>query len=180
VSRHRHGAAADRPGTDDADAEADDVPRQRRVDGVAEGVLDRRYLDRDPRVHRIDVGLWDGHVLGKAARPVDPDDRHVLADVGVASAALVTRPVRDMTFHGHEGAELGLGYRRPDLLHLAAELVAEDEGRADPALGPLVPGHDVQVGTADADPSHAQERLAGLGNGHGGGAGPERPRALVE
>ena len=92
VHADRH--QADRSGTGDEDVLAEDVEGERRVDGVAERVEDRRHVAVDPRGMVPDVGHRQGDVLGERPRAVDAHPLGVLAEgppSGEAVAAEIGR-----------------------------------------------------------------------------------------
>ena len=93
------------------------APGHDRVHGVAEGVVDGRAFGVDPLGHAPQVGLGHGDVVGEAAVAVHAQDDHVLAEVGVAGAALEALVADHVHLGGHQVAHLvmadiGAGLRR--------------------------------------------------------------------
>ena len=77
--------------------------------------------------------------------------------------AVATPPAHDVPLGADQFAGMDEFDAFADPDDLADELVADDEGRPDRGLGPLVPALDVEVGAADPRPQHADEDLARSG-----------------
>src|SRR5581483_12255303 len=118
-----------------------------------------------------DDGLGDGDVAGEGAVAIDAEDARALAHVRVARPALEAHPAGDVALSGDVVADGDVADELPAVDDRAGELVPERERRLDPALRPLVPAVDVQVGAADARGLDLDEHLV---------RGRSRHRDLVE
>ncbi len=120
-----------------------------RMHRVAEGVVDGGPLGIDPFGHAPEVGLGHGDIVGEAAVAVHAQDDHVLAEVGVAGAALEALVADHVHLGGDQVADpvmtdVGAGFHDG-----AVEFVARRDRGLEPVLGPLVPLVYMQVGAAD-------------------------------
>jgi hypothetical protein len=151
--RDRH--AADRARARDEHVLAEDGERERRVDGVAERVEDRRDVLRDARPVVPDVGHREDDVLRERARPLDAEPDRVRAELATARHAVPTAPADDVALAPDDIARPEVAHVRADLRDLADELVADHERHRDRPLRPAVPAMDVDVGAAHPGLAHA-------------------------
>jgi hypothetical protein len=142
----------DRARARDQDVLAEDRERQRRVDGVAERIEDRRDLLVDARPVVPDVRHRQGDVLGERTVASDPQSDRVGAEVAPAGKAVTAATADDVTLAAHEIAWPEIADVAADLDDLADELVTHDERRPDRFGSPRVPARDVEVGAADPRP----------------------------
>jgi len=113
-----------------------------------------------------DVGLWNDGVACESAIGIDAEDADVLADVGLAGAALQALAAGHVHFGADQVAFLDGGDAGAGAGHNASEFVAGNERRMDAAFGPGIPVVDVKVGSADACGLDADENLTGAGRGY--------------
>lgn len=154
-------ARADAGGDGAVVARREDVRQHRQV----EDLLHRLIAVREAK--QVPVGVGDHDVLGLAADPaahVDvavgaagPIGVHVQADLGLALLAVDAAAAGDVERDGAEIALLDELDARPDLDHLAGDLVAQDQ-----ALGGGGAAADhVLVGTADVGGDDLQDGRVG-------------------
>ena len=161
------GEEADGAASGDGDGGGGDGAGEHGVDRVAERVEQRGVVVGDGGRELPDIGLGDDGVAGEGAIGIDAQDAHMLADVGLAGAALETLAAG----HVHLGADQVAFFDGGDAAahagNNAGELVAGNQRRMNAALGPGVPVEDVKVGSADAGGLYADKHFAGAGRGDG-------------
>jgi hypothetical protein len=160
----------DRSGAGDQHVFPEDREQERRVDGVPEGIEDRRDVPVDPGVVVPDVRHRQGDVVCERARPVDTDTFGVRAQVASTRHAVPASAAHHVALTADEVARSEVAHIRADLGDLSDELVPDHEWNRDGPLGPVVPLLDVEVGPADARPVDPDEHVvdADLGLRHVG------------
>lgn len=154
---------ADRPGTGDEHVLGQRGKLQRRVDGIAEGIEDRRHIGvQSCRVH---PHIGGGHREVFAERAIDgvSDALGIAAEVTFAGQAGPAAAAHVVSLAGDELAHLETGHRRPKLDDGAAELVSDHARGAHDALRPSVPRRDMDVGAADPGATHLDQHLIRTG-----------------
>ncbi len=112
-------------------------------------------------------------VLLHAARLLHAEHAQAIAEIGRAHAAGAAGAAHAQRLHHHALARAeARGARR--LGDLGQRLVADDAAARDAVVEVAL--EDVQIGAADADAPHAQQRLAGRRLRHRRGADAELPR----
>src|SRR5699024_9677938 len=158
------GHDADRAGAGDDDVLPGEGEGEGRVHGIAQRVEDRSEVGVDPVVVDPGIGRGDDDVVGEGAVPVHPDADRVDAQVPAACPAVATGAAHEVPLTGDAVTDGDVGDRRPDLVDLAVELVADHLGRpGDRAGRPLVPPVEVEIGAAETGPQHADPHLVGGG-----------------
>ena len=117
---------SDRPRPDDQDIIAQDREAEGSVDGVPEGVEDRRDLLVDPRPVVPDVGDRQDDLLGEGAVPPDTEPDGVGAEVPASGPSVSAVAANHMPFAAHQVADLEVGHVAADLQDGADELMADD------------------------------------------------------
>ena len=143
-----------------------DFSGQHGVYGVAEGIEDRRVLQRNGGIELPDIRFGNDDVFGEGAVGVDADDLHVLADVRFAGAALQALAAGHVHLGGNEVAFLHAGDFVAERRHFSAEFVPGNERRMNAVLRPAVPVVDVQVGAADGRDLHLDQHVVAAEGGN--------------
>ncbi len=138
------------------------------MNGVTHRLLDRGDL-RAEALGRPGVVGRQGDVLGERTVHVHAQDPKVRADVLPPGPALVAALVDQMGLGCDQGPQRNLAPTtqvRAVSNHPAGHLVAEDSGQAatQPALCPVVPAVDVEVGAAQAGGLDPDQQLAVAGH----------------
>ncbi len=142
---------------------AGNVLDQRRVDGVAQRLLQAGQFRGNLARGLPEHALREPHKFGVRAVHVDAQDAVVLADVRVAGPALEAHAAGDVRLGRDIVADGDHRDVRPDFHHFTAQLMADDAGRVNAALRPLVPSVDMVVGSAQRRGYDAHNHLAGPG-----------------
>jgi hypothetical protein len=91
---------------------------------------------------------------------IDADDFHVLADVGLAGAALQALAAGDVHLGGNEVAFFNAGHFIAESGDLAAKFMARNQRGMNPVLGPAVPVINVQIGAANRSYLYFDQNVA--------------------
>src|SRR5262249_29949964 len=94
----------DRPAADHSHRLGRNLPGQNGVHGVTQWIEYAGIIGRNRRVDLPDVGFGNLDELGEGAVGVYADDLHVLADVGLAGAALIAFAAGHVHLGGDEVA----------------------------------------------------------------------------
>src|SRR6185436_15820211 len=116
-------------------------------------------------------------VLLHAARLVDTEHLERVAEVGRAAAARAAGAAHAQRLH-HDPVARREARRARRLGHVGQRLVADGAAAGHAVIE--MPLEDVQIGAADADAPHPQQRLVAAGLRHLRGADAEAAGALVE
>jgi hypothetical protein len=159
---------SDRAGSGDEDVFAEDREGERGVDGVAEGIEDGGYFERDAGRVLPDVGHGQDDELGEGSVAIDSDTHGVGAEVATASETVAAAAADYVAFAGDDGSDGEVFDVGADGDDFADEFVADDEAGLDDGACPGVPLVDVEVGAADAGVEYADLYVVdadfGLGN----------------
>jgi hypothetical protein len=91
---------------------------------------------------------------------VDTDPDAVRAQLTATGKAIPAFSAHDVALGPHDFSRINRRHAFAQLNDLADEFVADDEGRPDGVLGPLVPALDVKVGAADAGTEDPDKNFA--------------------
>ena len=167
MPRHHRRHQTDRSGTGDEHVLRHHRELSRGVHRVAERVEDRRDVKVDLR--QVGPQVPGGHddVLGERAIALHADPDRVRAQRTPAGHAVAATPADDVSLGAHQLPHVNGLDALPELRHLTDELMAHHQGRLDRRLCPFAPGIDVEVGSTDAGPEHADQHLARRRRGFG-------------
>src|SRR5215472_1164452 len=113
----------DGPGADHGYGLGRDLAREGGMHGVAQGIEHAGVVWGNRRIDLPDVRFRDLHELGEGAVRIHSDDPYVLADVGLAGAALVALAAGDVHLRGDKVAFLHGGHLLAPKNNVTAEFV---------------------------------------------------------
>jgi hypothetical protein len=157
------GHNTDRAGTGDENIFAKSGKRKRRMNGVSEGIENRRNLARNRMGVLPDVGHRQDHVLGKRACAVHSQPLRVRAQVPPPGQAIPAMPADDVAFPADEVTRMKILHIGADFDDLTAKFVTDNQRHMNRGSRPFIPVVNVQVGTADSRAKHANLHVADAG-----------------
>ena len=113
--------------------------------------------------NREDVGGGDNDVLGEGTGTIDTETDRVCTKTTPTGPAVAAVTARDVPFRGDPLTWLDDVDLRPDRFHDAHEFMTDCHGKGDRGLGPIVPFHDVEIGSADRRLGHPHQSVVGSG-----------------
>src|ERR1700756_1412986 len=96
-----------------------------------------------------EIGLGNGHELGKSSRTINANAEGVGTEVPSAGQAVPAMPTGDVAFHGHEIALAPAFDVSTELMNHADEFVPDSHRHRDRFLRPGVPIIDMDISAAD-------------------------------
>ncbi len=114
-----------------------------------------------------DVGHRQGDELGKRAGTIDPDTLRGDAEMTATGEAVAAAAADHVPLSANDVAGVKVVDVGADLDNFPNKFMADGEGNLDRLLGPLVPGEDVHVGSADAGIAHADKHVVNADGGFG-------------
>ncbi len=147
ADRDRH--ATDRARAGDEDVFADEVERERSVNGVAHRIETGKHVERDRRIGVPAVRLRNGDELGPGAVAIHADAGCVRTKMTPAGETIAAMATGDVAFTDNE---ISLGKTFDMIAHAldhADELVPNGHRDGDGLLGPRIPVIYMYVGPAD-------------------------------
>jgi uncharacterized protein (DUF3084 family) len=109
------------------------------MDGVPEGVEDRRHIEIDPRVMAPQVASWKRYVLGERSVPVDADAPGVGAEHSATGHTVAASAAHEVSFSAYKITKREFLHIRAELDYLTNEFVADQQRGFNVGLCPLVP-----------------------------------------
>jgi len=158
---HGNGKEPNWPTARDGNGFGRDLPGQHGMHGVAQRIENGRVVERNGGIELPDVRLRNHYVLGEGPVGVDADDLYVLADMGLASAALQTLSTGHVHFGGNEVALFHAGDFVAEGGDFPAEFVPGNQRRMNAFLRPSIPVINMQISSADGRDVHLNQDFVG-------------------
>src|SRR4051794_2398482 len=159
--RNRHGHATDRAGAGDQDIFADELEGKGGVNGVAERVRTRNYVQGNARIATPKIRGWDRNIFSESSRPVHADPFRVWTKMPPSGQAIAAMSANDVSFGRDQLAFLEVANGGADFIDHADELVPDRHRHGNRLLGPCVPVVDVNVRPADGSFLDADQDVIG-------------------
>ena len=141
--------ATDRPGACDEDIFADQIERERSMNGVAEGIETGKHIERNRWIGVPAVVLRDDHEFGPCAGTIHADPLRVRAKMAPSGETIPAMSAGDVTFANDEVAFRETFHVITNKIDNAHELVADSHRHRDRLLCPRVPIVNVDISSTD-------------------------------
>ena len=143
------------------------------MDGVSEGIENRRGVSVDFRIVSPDIRHGQGDQFREASRAIHSHSRGVRAKMTATCHAVSTAAADDVTFAGDKLARMKVVHVGSDGNDLADEFVPDGQRYFDGPSSPLVPIVDMHIGPADARSEDTNENVVDADSRLGDIAQPE-------
>ena len=129
--------------------------RQRRVNGIAERIEDRRHFQIDIRVVPPDVRHRQHDEFREGTGAIHSHAHRVRAKMPPPGETVAAAPANHVAFSADDVPRLKVVHIRADFRDLSDELVANNQRHRNRRLRPTVPFVDMQVRAANSGDQHA-------------------------
>src|SRR5262249_44584079 len=145
---NRNGHATNRTRTGNEHVFADEIERQRCMDGVAQRIETGKHFQRDGRIAVPAVLLRDRYEFCPSTGTIDPDTARVWTQMPSPRETIATMPAGDVTFGYNQIALRKTFHVIAHAIDNADKLVANYHRHRNRLLRPRVPIVDVHVRAA--------------------------------
>jgi len=137
------------------------------VDGVAERIKARDYIEGHASGHPPNITRWNGNIISEGAVAINPDPHGVGAEVPATREAVAAVTANNMPFARDELAQRKPSHARTDIGHGADIFMTNDERRLDGPLRPRVPLINMNIRSTNRGFLNFDQHIIQARRGHG-------------
>lgn len=137
------------------------------MDGVAERIKARDYIEGHARGHPPNIARWNGNIISEGAVAINADPHGVGAEVPATGEAVTAVTANNMPFARDELAQRKSSHARTDIGHGADIFMTNDERRFDGPLRPRVPLINMHIRSTNRGFLNLDQDIIQARRGHG-------------